>query len=66
MFSFLKGVFAGAVLAFVVAEIIGHAGGTGGILYVLHFEVNGVRLYWSWPVFVAGTGLGWVIFALLE
>jgi hypothetical protein len=33
---------------------------------VRHFEVHGFRLYWSWGLFVIGSGLGWGIFTLLE
>jgi hypothetical protein len=66
MFAFLKGVVVGLVLAFVVAGLIGHAGGTGGILHVRHMAIQGFRFYWSWALFVFGTGLGWFIFLLLE
>jgi hypothetical protein len=66
MYPFLKGTFAGAILGFVVSEIIGRLGSTGGILHVLHFEVDGARLYWSWALFVAASGLGWAMFAMLE
>jgi len=66
MFAFLKGAVAGAILAFVVAGLIGHGGSTGGILHVFDFEVQGTRVYWSWGLFVGGTFLGWGIFTLLE
>jgi hypothetical protein len=66
MFAFLKGLVAGTILAFVVAALIGHAGGTGGILHVRHFHVQGYNLYWSWALFVLGSGLGWGIFTMLE
>ena len=66
MFAFLKGVFAGAVLAFAGAEIAGRLGSTAGLLHVFRFEVHETSLYWSWPLFVVATGLGWAIFAMLE
>jgi hypothetical protein len=66
MFAFLKGVVAGTVLAFVIAALMDHAGYSGGMLNVRHFEVHGFRLYWSWGLFVIGSGLGWGIFTLLE
>ena len=66
MFAFLKGVLAGAVLAFVIAGLVGHTGSTGGILNVFHFMVHGYRFYWSWGVFVGGALLGWVVFTLIE
>jgi hypothetical protein len=66
MFAFFKGVLAGAILTFVVAALIGHGGGTGGILHVFDFMAQGYRVYWSWSLFVGGTMLGWGIFTLLE
>jgi hypothetical protein len=33
---------------------------------VKHFELHGYKLYWSWALFVIGSGLGWGIFTLLE
>ena len=66
MFAFMKGVIVGLILAFVVAGLIGHAGGTGGILNVRHVAIQGFRFYWSWALFVMGSGLGWFIFLLLE
>ena len=66
MFSFLKGLVSGSILGFVVSALMGHAGYTGGMLNVRHFEVEDYNLYWSWALFVIGSGLGWGIFTLLE
>jgi hypothetical protein len=66
MFTFLKGVVSGIVLGFVVSALIGHAGYTGGMLNVRRFEVKEYDLYWSWALFVVGSGLGWGIFALMD
>lgn len=66
MFAFLKGAVMGAVLAFVVAGLIGHGGGTGGMLHVFPCTIEGFKFYWSWALFVSGTGLAWGIFHLLD
>jgi hypothetical protein len=66
MFAFFKSVGLGAILAFVVAGLIGHGGGTGGILNVRHVAIEGFKFYWSWMLFVAGTGLAFGIFMLME
>jgi len=66
MFAFLKGAVAGAILSFVVAALIGHAGGTGGMLHVIHFKVQDYTIYWSWALFTGGTLLGWGIFTMLD
>jgi len=66
MFTFLKGLFAGAVMAFAGAAVAGRLSDSGGILHVFHFEFEGMRLYWSWALFVLGTALGWLMFTLVE
>jgi hypothetical protein len=64
--ALLKGSLAGIILAFVLAEIVGRLGSTGGMLRVFEFHLHGIALYWSWPMFVAATGLSTAIFAMLE
>ena len=66
MIALLKGSLAGIILAFVLAEIVGRLGSTGGMLRVFEFHLHGIALYWSWPIFVAATGLSTAIFAMLE
>lgn len=66
MFAFLKSVVLGAILSFVVAGLIGHGGGTGGVLNVRHVEIEGFRFYWSWMLFVGGWALSFGIFTLME
>ena len=66
MFAFLKGLVAGLILTFVVAGLIGHAGGSGGMLNVRHVAIQGFSFYWSWALLVIGSGLGWFIFLMLE
>jgi len=66
MFAFFKSVGLGAILAFVVAGVVGHAGGTGGILNVRHVAIEGFKFYWSWMLFVGGFALAFGIFMLME
>jgi hypothetical protein len=66
MFAFLKAAVLGAILAGVVSLVIGHAGGTGGILNVRHFVIEGFGFYWSWMLFVGGTLLAFAIFLMME
>ncbi len=66
MFSFLKAVFLGAILTFFVAGIIGSTGSSGAFLTIKPIILEGRSIYWSWPMFLAGTGLSWVILALME
>ncbi|MGZ3171835.1 MAG: hypothetical protein ACXWJC_01975 [Croceibacterium sp.] len=66
MFAFLKALVLGVIFAGVISTVIGHAGGTGGILNVRHFEIENIRVYWSWMLFVGGTGLAFLIFVMME
>ncbi|WFL78627.1 hypothetical protein P7228_06070 [Altererythrobacter arenosus] len=60
MIEFMKASVLGIVLTGVVALIIGSQGSGGGQLaiYVAKPYV-GYEIYWSWPLFFAGTGLSW-------
>lgn len=66
MFAFLKAAVLGLIFSLVVSAVIGHAGGTGGMLNVHHFVIENVGFYWSWVLFVGGTGLAFVIFMMME
>ena len=65
MFSFLKAAVLGIVFALVISAVIGHSGGTGGILNVHYYVIQDVGFYWSWMLFVGGTGLAFLIFIIM-
>jgi len=64
--SFLKGLIAGLILTIVVASIFGVNHQSASFLNVHGVDYKDYHFYWSWPLFVAGSGLGWFIFSLLE
>jgi hypothetical protein len=64
--AFLKGLIPGLILTFVLAGILGSNGTTAGWLNVYGTDIEQYRIYWSWPLFVISTGLGWGIFAMLD
>lgn len=66
MFAFLKAVALGAVLAFIVSLFMGSGGATGGLLNVRSYTIEGFQFYWSWALFVIGTGLSFGILLLME
>jgi hypothetical protein len=66
MFAFLKAVVLGAFLAFIVSLFIGSSGSTGGMLDVRHVMVREVGFYWSWALFVVGTGLSFGLFLMMD
>jgi hypothetical protein len=64
--AFLKSIVLGAVLAFVVSLFMGSGGTSGGMLNVRSYTIEGVQFYWSWALFVIGTGLSFGILLLMD
>ena len=59
MIEILKGSALGAILTGVVSLVIGSQGSSGGQLAIRLVEAGQYDFYWSWPLFLAGTGLSW-------
>ena len=66
MFAFLKAVVLGIFLAFIVSLFIGSGGSTGGMLGVRLVTIEGYHFYWSWALFLIGTGLSFGIFLMMD
>ena len=66
MFAFLKAIVLGAFLAFIVSLFVGSGGSSGGYLNVRHVMVQTYDFYWSWPLFLVGTGLSFGLFLMME
>lgn len=62
----LKALILGAVLTWIVASFIAGGGSTGGHLNVQYFDVSGHHIQWSWPLFLASTGLAGGILWLMR
>jgi len=60
----LKSMGFGALVSGCVAVVIGAQGSSGGQLAIHPFEVADYRMYWSWPMFLAATGLFWSLLLL--
>ncbi len=59
--EFFKAAPLGAILSCVVALVVGSQGSDGGHLAVFQVEIYQYDIWWSWPVFFAGTGLAWAL-----
>lgn len=72
MIVMLKAIPFGIFLTLVVALFIGSGGSSGGMLHVFPFDVTvaeislDMRLYWSWTLFLAGTGLAFAILLMMD
>ena len=64
--AFIKALLPGALLTWIVTYIIGSNDSTGGFLNIFAAAVAGHEFYWSWPLFIASTGLAWAIFWMME
>lgn len=60
----LKAMGIAAVLTCCVAVVIGSQGSSGGQLAVHHMAVGDYKVFWSWPMFLGGTGLAWALMLL--
>lgn len=65
MIALFKAIPLGVLLTLVVAMFIGSGGSSAGVLNVFGFTVEGFRLYWSWMLFCAATGLAWGLLLMI-
>lgn len=72
MFALLKAIPFGIFLTLIVALFMGSGGASGGILSIHPFDVQvaemglDIRLYWSWNLFLASTGLAFAILLMMD
>jgi hypothetical protein len=66
MIAFLKAVALGIFLALLVSLFIGSGGSSGGLLNVREVAYEGYHFYWSWALFLIGTGLSFGIFLMMD
>ncbi len=60
----IKALMLGAILSATLALVIGSQGTSAGPLAIHIVNVVDAKLYWSWPIFVSGSGLAWGIMLL--
>lgn len=53
----IKAIGIGVILTGSIALVIGSQGSSAGPLMIEALQVGNYKLYWSWPIFMAGTGL---------
>jgi len=66
MIALIKALLLGTLLTLAGAGIFGSAGTSAGFLDVHHIMIADHGAYWSWPLFVAGTGLAWAILWMMR
>ncbi|MCR9178654.1 MAG: hypothetical protein NXH71_00240 [Erythrobacteraceae bacterium] len=60
----LKALMLGAILSATIGLVIGSQGTSAGPLAIHLITLADARFYWSWPVFLSGSGLAWGLLLL--
>ncbi len=60
----LKAITLGAILSATLALVIGSQGTSAGPLAIHLVDIAVLKLFWSWPIFFAGSGLSFGIILL--
>ncbi len=60
----LKAFTLGAVLTGTISVIIGSQGSSGGALAIHSMALGDYKMFWSWPLFLSGSGLSWGLILL--
>jgi len=60
----LKSCVLGIILSGTVALVIGSGGSNGGFLDIHLMTIVSTKIFWSWPLFLFGTGLSFGILLL--
>lgn len=63
--NLFKALIPGLLLTWLVSSAIGSQGSRGGWLSIERIFIQEHLLYWSWPLFVIGTVLAWILLALI-
>ncbi|MEL7318549.1 MAG: hypothetical protein AAF249_06645 [Pseudomonadota bacterium] len=60
----IKAMSFGVILTGSIALIVGSQGASAGPLMIEAIPIGGYRLFWSWPIFAAGSALSWFLILL--
>lgn len=60
----LKASVLGAILSATIGLVIGSQGTSAGLLAIHMVSLAEAQVYWSWPVFLSGTGLSFALMLL--
>ena len=65
MVALFKALPFGIFFTIIVALFMGSGGATGGTLAIRHVEVMDIPFYWSWYLFLGGTGITWALLLMM-
>jgi hypothetical protein len=62
--NLFKALIPGALLSWLVSSVIGSQGSRGAWLAIERLQYDQHTIYWSWPLFLIGTGIAWLVLAM--
>ena len=60
----VKALVLGALLSATIGLVVGSQGTTAGPLAIHLVAIADAKIFWSWPVFLSGSGLAWGLMLL--
>ena len=64
--TLIKAILLGAILTGVVSLVIGSSGSSAGYLNIHYMAVHTFHVYWSWPLFIASSGIAFGIMLMMK
>jgi len=64
--AMIKAFIPGFILTFLVSGILFGAGARGGALALQQTQIGSHEIYWSWPIFVAASGLARALLWMMD
>jgi hypothetical protein len=64
--AMVKGLMGGGALTLVVSLVLGSQGSRGAFLNIQDVMLGNVHIWWSWPLFLASSGIAWGIMTMMK
>ncbi|MCX7865054.1 MAG: hypothetical protein N2423_08490 [Novosphingobium sp.] len=64
--TIVRALLPGFILTLVVTAILAASGARGGVLAIQPAPLLDMHIFWSWPLFLLFTGLGWALLSMMK
>ena len=64
--TIVRALLPGFILTFIVTAILAAAGTRGGVLAIQPAPLLDMQVFWSWPLFLLFTALGWTLLSMMD
>jgi hypothetical protein len=62
----VKALLPSFILTLVISAVVASSGTTAHFLNIHEAAIYGHTIHWSWPLFLAGSALGWVLLLMMR